>query len=96
MSVNDDFARSFYEEEAIRAAWTVRQLDRQIATQFFERTAISRNKEAMILKGRQPRPEDAVTLEETIRDPYLLEFLDLKDEYSESDVEEAIIGHLQS
>jgi predicted nuclease of restriction endonuclease-like (RecB) superfamily len=96
MSVRDDFARSFYEEEAIRGAWSVRQLDRQIATQFFERTAISRNKEAMILKGRQPHPGDAVTLEESIRDPYLLEFLNLKDQYSESDVEEAIIGRLQS
>jgi predicted nuclease of restriction endonuclease-like (RecB) superfamily len=96
MSVQDDLARSFYEEEAIRAAWSVRQLDRQIATQFFARTAPSRNKEAMILKGRQPRREDTVTLEEAIRDPYLLEFLNLKDEYSESDLEEAIIGHLQS
>src|SRR5438105_6717589 len=75
MAVKDDFARWFYEDEAIRAAWSVRQLDRQIGTQFFERTAASRNKEAMLLKGRRARPEDAVTLEETIRDPYLLEFL---------------------
>jgi hypothetical protein len=51
----------------------VRQLDRQISTRFFERTALSRNKEAMILKGRRAKPEDAVTLEETIRDPYFLE-----------------------
>ena len=74
----------------------MRQLDRQISTRFYERTALSRNKEAMILKGRQPKPEDALTLEETIRDPYLLEFLDLKDQYSEADLEEAIIRHLEA
>jgi predicted nuclease of restriction endonuclease-like (RecB) superfamily len=96
MSVQDDFARWFYEDEAIRGAWSVRQLDRQISTLFFERTAASRNKEAMILKGRQPKPEDAVPLEETVRDPYLLEFLDLKDEHSETDLEDAIIAHLES
>jgi predicted nuclease of restriction endonuclease-like (RecB) superfamily len=96
MSVGDEFARWFYEDEAIRGGWSVRQLDRQIATQFFERTAASRNKEAMILKGRPPKPEDAVTLEETIRDPYLLEFLQLKDEYSETELETAIIQHLEA
>src|SRR5205807_9976855 len=53
-----------------------------------------RNKEAMILRGRQAKPEDAVALEETIRDPYLLEFLNLKDEYSEAELEDAIIQHL--
>ena len=96
MAVRDDFARWFYEDEAIRGAWSVRQLDRQISTQFFERTALSRNKEAMLRKGQQPRPEDAVTLEEIVRDPYLLEFLNLKDQYSESDLEEAIIQHLET
>lgn len=95
MAVSDDFARWFYEDEAIRGGWSVRQLDRQISTQFYERTALSRNKEAMLLKGRQPRPEDAVTVEETIRDPYLLEFLDLKDEYSETDLENSILQHLE-
>jgi len=96
MSVRDDFARWFYEDEAIQGVWSVRQLDRQIGTQFYERTAGSRNKEAMIRKGRQARPEDAVTVEETIRDPYLLEFLNLRDDYSESDLEEAIVRHLES
>ncbi len=96
MAVQDDFARWFYEDEAIRGAWSVRQLDRQISTQFYERTALSRSKEAMLLKGRQPRPEDAVSLEETIRDPYLLEFLDLKDSYSETELEEALIRHLEA
>ena len=96
MAVNDDFARWFYEDEAIQGAWSVRQLDRQISTRFFERTAMSRNKEAMILKGRRAKPEDTVTLEETIRDPYFLEFLNLKDQYSETELEDAIIQHLET
>lgn len=96
MSVKDDFARWFYEDEAIRAGWSVRQLDRMIGTQFYERTALSRNKEAMLLRGREPGPGDGVTIEETIRDPYLLEFLGLKDEYSESDLEDAIVRHLEA
>lgn len=53
----------------------------------------------MILKGRRAKPEDAVTLEtleETIRDPYFLEFLNLKDQYSETELEDAIIQHLET
>ena len=49
----------------------------------------------MLEKAHIPLPEDAVTVEDVIRDPYLLEFLNLKDEYSESDLEEAIIRHLE-
>lgn len=44
---------------------------------------------------QQPKPEDAVSVQEEIRDPYLLEFLDLRDEYSETDLEEALIKHLE-
>ena len=50
----------------------------------------------MLRKGEKARREDAVTPEEEIRDPFVLEFLDLKDEYSESDLEEALIRHLES
>ena len=95
MSVEKTHARAFYESEAIRGGWSVRQLDRQISTQFFERTAHSTRQAAMLSRGSQAKPEDAVTLEEQIRDPYLLEFLDLKDEYSESELEDAIIRHLE-
>ena len=49
----------------------------------------------MLEKGQVPRPEDAVTVRDEIRDPYLLEFLDLKDEYSESDLEDALVRHLE-
>ena len=63
---------------------------------FYERTALSRNKAAMLTKGTKPRPEDHVTPEEEFKDPLILEFLGLKDEYSESELEEALIRHLQA
>ena len=95
LSVENLFARSFYETEALRGGWSERQLRRQIDSQFYERTAISRDKAAMLKKGQVSKPEDIVTLTEEIRDPYLLEFLDLKDEYSENELEEALVRHLE-
>lgn len=89
-------AREFYEVEALRGGWTVRQLRRQIDSQFYERTALSRNKAAMLRKGSTARPEDAITPEQEIKSPYVLEFLGLKDEYSESDLEAALISRLES
>jgi predicted nuclease of restriction endonuclease-like (RecB) superfamily len=73
----------------------VRQLDRQISTLFYERTALSRNKAALLRKGQRERPGDQVTPEEEIKDPLVLEFLGLKDEYSETTLEEALILHLE-
>lgn len=92
--VKDVHARQFYEAEALRGGWSVRQLDRQIGSQFYERTALSKGKAAMLVKGAVPKPEDAVTPDDAIKDPYVLEFLDLKDEYSESDLEAALIRRL--
>lgn len=94
--VKTEQARSFYETEALRNGWTVRQLSRQIESQFYERTALSRNKEAMLGRGADQVPEDTITPEEEIKDPFVLEFLDLKDEYSESDLEGALIKRLES
>lgn len=96
LTVRDPEARAFYEEEALLGGWSVRQLDRQISSQFYERTLLSKNKAAMLRRGSKPRAEDAVTVEEQIKDPYVLEFLDLKDDYSESDLEEALIRTLES
>ena len=96
MSVKDEDARRFYEEEALRRGWSVRQLNRQISTLFFERTALSKNKASMLTKGAKSKPQDKMTPEEAIKDPYILEFLELKDEYSESELEEALILHLQN
>ena len=87
--------REFYEAEALRGGWSVRQLDRQIGSQFYTRTLLSKNKRAMLERGEQPRPGDLVTPEEAIKDPYVLEFLDLKDEYSETQLEDALIRRLE-
>jgi predicted nuclease of restriction endonuclease-like (RecB) superfamily len=96
LSVRNDAARRFYEMEALRGGWSVRQLDRQIATEFHERTALSRDKSAMLGRGAKPRPEDRVNAEEEVKDPLVLEFLDLKEEYSESDLEQALLRHLEN
>ena len=95
MSVSDLQSRAFYESESIAGGWSVRQLDRQIGTQFYERALGSKNRDGFLARGRGPRREDTVTVEEEVRDPYLLEFLNLKDEYGESDLEEALIRHLE-
>jgi len=95
LSVKNENARRFYGTEALRGGWSVRQLDRQIESQFYERTALSKNKAAMLQRGAKARPVDRMTPEEEIKDPYILEFLGLKDEYSESDLEEALIRHLE-
>lgn len=96
LSVKNENARRFYETEALRGGWSVRQLDRQINSQFYERTALSRNKAAMLRKGETALPEDLICPEEEIKDPFVLEFLGLKDEYSETDLEEALILHLET
>jgi predicted nuclease of restriction endonuclease-like (RecB) superfamily len=95
LSVKDDHARQFYEIEALRGGWSVRQLDRQIGSQFYERTALSKNKAAMLTKGAIAKPEDAISPDEAVKDPYVLEFLNLKDEYSESELEDALIHRLE-
>jgi hypothetical protein len=93
LSTKSAEARRFYETEALRGGWSVRQLDRQIASQFYERTAASRNKDAMLRKGAVPRAGDSISADEEVRDPLVLEFLGLKDEYSETDLEEALLRH---
>jgi hypothetical protein len=80
LGIKNEHARAFYETEALRGGWSVRQLDRQVNSQFYERTALSRNKAAMLSKGGKALPEDRVDPAEEIKDPFVLEFLDLKDE----------------
>ena len=96
LSVRNESAREFYETEALRGGWSVRQLDRQIGSQFYERTALSKNRASMLTGGLMERSEDHVVPGEQIKDPFVLEFLDLKDEYSESDLKEALIRHLET
>ena len=87
-------ARAFYEIEAVENGWSIRELRRQMDALLYERLSLSRNKRKVKVLARKgqiiEKPEDA------IKDPYVLEFLGLKDEYSESDLEEALIRHLES
>ena len=96
LTVEKPEARRFYEAESLRGGWSVRQLDRQISTLFYERTALSKNKAGMLTLGAKRRPEDTVSAEEEIKSPYVLEFLNLRDDYAESDLEDALVRHLQS
>ena len=91
-----EHARDFYEQEALRSGWTVRQLRRQIDSQFYERTALSRDKAALMRKGELAKAEDELTPDDEIKDPYVLEFLGLRDEYSEARLEDALIHHLET
>ena len=70
LSVEKPHARAFYEAEAVRGGWSVRQLDRQISTQLFERTSHSKRQSALLAKAQVPQPEDAVSAQVEIRDPY--------------------------
>lgn len=69
LAVKNPNAREFYETEALRGGWSLRQLERQVNSLFYERTALSRDKAAMLTKGAAARPEDAVTPEEEIKAP---------------------------
>jgi predicted nuclease of restriction endonuclease-like (RecB) superfamily len=67
--VRSAHARAFYESEALRGGWTIRQLDRQVQSQFYERTALSRDKAAVLGEGDQPRAGDSLTSDEEIKIP---------------------------
>jgi len=64
MSVKNANACRFYEAEALRCGWTWPRLDRQIAAIFYERTALSKNKVAMMTKGARPDPKTTRELED--------------------------------
>ena len=95
MRVENKNAREFYMQEAVKSQWSTRQLERQINSFFYERLLSSKNKEqvAQEIQALEPakKPEDV------IRDPYVLEFLGLtpNDDFYESDLEQALITHLQ-
>ena len=95
LSVENEQARQWYMNEAAASAWSSRQLERQISTLYYERLLASREKEPVKTEaGELMAPLGA---EEFIKDPYVLEFLDLKDypALRESDLEQALIDKLQ-
>lgn len=95
MRIDDSKRREFYTEECIKSGWSVRQLDRQINSFFYERLLSSQNKKSVSseIERLEPKPE----YEKIIRDPYVLEFLDLNPNpnFYEKDLEQALINHLQ-
>ncbi|MBO0932403.1 PDDEXK nuclease domain-containing protein [Fibrella aquatilis] len=92
--VNNPLYRRFYEVEAIKNNWSVRELNRAVTTSLAERTGLSTDKATVIARVKGDKP---VGLEDLIRNPYVLEFLGLDEKatYTENDLEAAIIDHLQ-
>src|SRR5699024_49769 len=95
LSVENDQARRWYMDEAVASAWSSRQLERQISTMYYERLLASRDKEPV--KSEAAELMTPLTTEDFIKDPYVLEFLDLKNypALRESDLEQALIDKLQ-
>lgn len=94
-TIENNIERKFYEIEAATENWSLRELKRQYESALFERLALSRNKAKVKELSKKgyciEKPSDA------IKDPYILEFLDLQEKefYSESDLETAIINKLE-
>lgn len=95
IKVENKNAREFYMQEAVKSQWSTRQLERQINSFFYERLLSSKNKEQVSEEIQTLEP--AKNPEDIIRDPYVLEFLGLgsNDDFYESDLEQALITHLQ-
>lgn len=95
MRISDEKIRTFYMTESRKAAWSVRQLERQIHTMYYQRILASQNKEAVAgeIQRLEPKPE----YEKIVKDPYVMEFLQIQPDTHvfESDLEQALIDHLQ-
>lgn len=95
MSIKNSDERKFYEIECVANNWSVRELNRQFDSSLYERLALSKNKKGvkkLVAKGQIiEKPADS------LKDPYVLEFLKLKEEseYSETDLEKSIIDNLE-
>lgn len=95
LRVERDNAREFYLNESIKGNWSTRVLERQVDSLFFERTLLSQDKKDMLLKGREI--EDKMVPEQIIKDPFVLEFLNVRQDerLSEQELETALIDKLQ-
>ena len=95
ISVESEQARNWYMNEAADSMWSTRQMDRQISTLYYERLLASREKASVVDEANQKLAQLAP--QQFIHDPFVLEFLDLKDypALHESDIEQALVDHLQ-
>lgn len=89
-------ARQWYQQEAITQNWSVRALERQISTLYYERLLASQEKTVVEHEAQANTQPLAETARDYLRDPYILDFLNLQDQtYQESELEQAIISNLQ-
>lgn len=95
IQIEDPLKRAFYEMESIRGVWSLRELKRQIASLYYERSGLSKNKKKLAEMVQANAEESPSQL--TIRDPYIFEFLGLKSKevMGESDLEDALLDKLQ-
>ena len=95
LKIEDDLARSFYEKQCIKEKWSVRELKRQKNSMLFERIALSKNKKG-VLKLSQ-KGQVIIKDGDIIKEPYVLEFLGIPEDYkySEKELEQKIIDNLQ-
>ncbi len=95
VDMDDPLQRAFYETEALRGNWSVRELKRQIASQYFERSGLSTDKATLAQLANQSA--ETATSRQIIRDPYVFEFLGLKprEVMSEDHLEDALLDKLQ-
>src|SRR5262249_6438815 len=95
LRMDDPLKRAFYEIEALKNHWSVRELKRQIDSLLFERVGLSRDKDGVLRLAKEG--ELISTPEELARDPYVFEFLGLKKEglYAGTDLERGLVDHLQ-
>ena len=93
MTEKDPLGRFFYETECIKGCWSVKELRRQIATNLYFRSGISKNPQ--ILLNSIDRQSDNALID--IRQPFTFEFLglDVKEAYSEKDLENSLLAHLE-
>ena len=93
----DPLKRDFYAEMCRVEQWSTRTLEKKIGGMLFERTALSKKPEQLAaMELKQLREEDKLTPDLVFRDPYLLDFLGLKDTYSEKDLESAILREIEA
>jgi predicted nuclease of restriction endonuclease-like (RecB) superfamily len=95
--LDDPLQRDFYAEMCRMENWSTRTLEQKIKSMLYERTAISKKPDKLIKQELAAlRSEDKLTPDLVFRDPYILDFLGLKDTYAEKDVEAAILREVES
>jgi len=97
LRVDKQNARDFYLEECAKSNWSTRQLERQVYSFYYERLLVSKNKKPVKREADMRAKELSASPEEQIKDPYVLEFLGLREmpHLRESQLEQALVDHLQ-